>query len=269
MRFTTGLVTLTSDFGSADGYVGCMKGVILNIAPHAKIVDITHDLPPYDIRAAAWVLRTSHFYFPTDTLHLVVVDPGVGTSRRAILLLSELGIFIGPDNGVFSPVLSHGKKLAAYELTNKKLQLPETSSTFHGRDIFAPAAGHIVRGRNWADFGQELDITSLEKLPEPSLTSSATELKGEIVHIDRFGNLITNIPAGCLNAARAISVAGHSVGPLQSTYASAASGEPVALIGSHGFLEVGVRNGNAASFFSCETGKAVIVSLKKEALDAN
>ncbi|NBD35651.1 MAG: hypothetical protein GVY30_06595, partial [Chloroflexi bacterium] len=188
------LISLTTDFGIQDAYVGIMKGVMARIAPSAPLVDITHTVPPQDVRAAAYLLWTALPYFPEESVHLVVVDPGVGTQRRAIAARTAWGTLVGPDNGVFSYLWAATAPQQVVALQNTAYQRPQVSQTFHGRDIFAPAAAHLARGVPLAELGPA--VSDLVRLPAPRLTVSGTRLEGEVLHIDHFGNVITSV--GCL-----------------------------------------------------------------------
>jgi len=238
------VISLTTDFGLADGFVGIMKGVILGIAPHVRFVDLTHEIAPQDVRQAAYVLARATPYFPEATIHLVVVDPGVGSARHPLLVTTERAAYIGPDNGIFSHALAE-PRAQAWELDQPRFWLPRVSRTFHGRDIFAPAAAHLANGIPPEQLGREIVDPVRLALAAPR-RHSAGSLSGEIVTIDRFGNLISNIPAAWVaTGAWRCRIGGHNA-PLLSTYASASSGALVGLVGSDGVVEIAVRNGNAA-----------------------
>ncbi len=252
----SGIITLTTDFGTSDAYVGAMKGVILKINPGAAIVDITHEIEPQDTFQAACIIGTAYPYFPDGTVHVVVVDPGVGSNRKAIILRTPRAYFVAPDNGVLSYVIDD--MLEAINLTKPEFWLNPVSKTFHGRDIFAPVAAHLSRGVPVGDFGES--ISSLVKLPlsKPELLADGTII-GRVIHIDRFGNLITSIKSGDFPAANIrIEVKGHVIEGLSSSYVD--GGEILALIGSGGHLEICVRNGNAADFLKIEVGDVIKIS---------
>lgn len=274
-------IALTTDFGLADAFVGVMKGVILTINPRAVIVDLTHDLPPQEVAAAAFVLGVNHPYFPPDSIQVAVVDPGVGTARRAVLLVTPTARFIAPDNGLLSGILqdyldpppdSPGRvavppPLAAYEMTNPDYRRHPVSSTFHGRDVFAPAAAHLSLGRPPESFGPPL--SELVWLPMAAPIVRDDMVQGEVIYIDRFGNLITNIPAGQLPAAPlTVSLANRTIAGLSRTFhdpdiapASFPDQPPlIALIGSNGYLEIAVPDGNAAAVLGVGRGAMVLVS---------
>ena len=274
-------IALTTDFGLADAFVGVMKGVILNINPRAVIIDLTHDLPPQEVAVAAFVLGVNHPYFPPDTIQVAVVDPGVGTARRAVLLVTPTARFIAPDNGLLSGIIkdylaqppdSPGRvavppSLAAYELTNPAYRRHPVSSTFHGRDVFAPAAAHLSLGRPPESFGPLLDELVWQPLAAPIVRDGMVQ--GEVIYIDRFGNLITNIPAGQLPAASlTVSLADRTISGLSRTFhdpettpASFPESPPlIALIGSNGYLEIAVPDGSAAAALGVGRGAAVLVA---------
>ena len=256
------IVTVTTDFGSADGYAGVVKGVILSIAPAATIVDLSHDVGRWDIAAAAWILATSYRYFPADTVHLGVVDPAVGTARRKVIVKAGHGVFVGPDNGIFSQVLAREKEHSAFELSEKRFWLADPSSTFHGRDIFAPVAAYYLNGVEPAALGTEIDPATLVRLPESALIASGNTIEGRVVYVDHFGNLVTNIAGAQVRAGASFTLAGRQLGMLAHTYESAGSGSPVALLGSHGFVEIAVNRGKASELL--EAGVGTVVQLDWE-----
>jgi S-adenosyl-L-methionine hydrolase (adenosine-forming) len=238
------VISLTTDFGMADGFVGIMKGVILRIAPHVRFVDLTHDIAAQNVPQAVYVLARAAPYFPTGTIHLAVVDPGVGSARRPLLVTTERAVYIGPDNGIFTRVLTE-PGAQAWELDQPRSWLPQVSRTFHGRDIFAPVAAHLANGIPPDKLGHPIVDTVRLALIEPHRHSDGS-LSGEIVSIDRFGNLISNIPAAWVaSGGWRCRIAGRDA-PLLSTYAEAVTGALVGLIGSDGTVEIAVRNGNAA-----------------------
>lgn len=269
------IVTLTTDFGVEDGYVGTMKGVILGIAQEAALVDITHAIVPQDVRQAAYILWTCLPYFPQDSVHLVVVDPGVGTARRPIASQTAWGMLVGPDNGVFSYVWEVAPPEMTVVLAERRYQRQVVSSTFHGRDIFAPAAAHLARGVPLKDLGPVVDDPV--RLPTPHLDIGTDRIVGEILHVDRFGNAISNIgrliwegeilhldpafggqPARLLNARRFhVRVAGRDLGPVRHTYGEVAVGSPLALVGSEGMLELAVNQGHGADILNVHVGDTV------------
>ncbi len=250
-------ITLLTDFGWRDGYVAAMRGVIAAIQPDAFVEDVAHDISPGDIAAGAWTLARYWRLYPADTIHVVVVDPGVGGSRRGIGLEVEGRLFIGPDNGVFTLPLLDGSGFRAVELSNPELRRTPVSATFHGRDIFAPAAAHLARGVPLDAFGGPLDSPTRLELPRPR--RAGDEIVGEVVLSDRFGNLVTNIPEAWIPSHAHVAVREHTVGPVLQTYADVASGDVLALIGSTGHLEISVRDGSAAERLEVGRGVAVRV----------
>lgn len=236
------LITLLTDFGTADGYVGQMKGVLLTLAPDADIVDITHDIAPQDIDAARLALAHVWRRFPHGTVHLVVVDPGVGSSRDGLVVASDGRFLVGPDNGVLSPALL----VAGARVINLPLS-PTAAPTFHGRDVFAPAAAALARGDSLDGLGVEARQPVIRRTPEATRRADGG-IDGEVIAIDRFGNAITNLiaPRG-----GTVEIASRRL-PIQRTYTEVAVGAPVAVIGSTGFVEIAVRNGSAAGVLSLQ-----------------
>ncbi len=254
-------IVLMTDFGHRDSYVGVMKGVIAGIAPQAQVIDLTHAIRPQDIAHAAYTLRVAVPYFPPDTIFCCVVDPGVGSTRRAVAL--ELGGWrvVAPDNGIVTHLLERWPVRCAYTLTNPRYQLPLPSATFHGRDIFAPAAAHLAMGVSPDALGEPLLPATLCRLVLPATRKDATTVTGAVIHIDHFGNLVTGITAEDLEDRRdwRVRLAGTQWELLRihATFASVAAREPVAYIGSDGFLELAIRNGNAAARWNVEIGASV------------
>jgi S-adenosylmethionine hydrolase len=328
------IITMTTDFGQYDGYVGTMKGVIHTLLPDAKVVDISHDIAPHQINEGAFIVYRAYRYFPASAVHIAVVDPGVGSSRRPIVLVTRHGTFVGPDNGIFTYVLraeltaqheesteseSEGEQEAAanygpialsndpawaggmwgvapnwegdepagkrsrtqrfrsaggsndlpraYHLDNPNYWLRSISSTFHGRDIFAPVAAHLASGAQADRIGSAIPLQSLVKLPigAPRVHRSGQTVTvvGQIVHIDRFGNIITNLPERLLEPIfldkpqLTIEVGGHVIKGMSNAYNDVREGQPVALIGSERLLEIAVRNSNAAHRMKVRTGDPV------------
>lgn len=254
------IVTLTTDFGTEDGYVGAMKGVVLAQAPDAQLIDIAHDIPPQDIEAGAWCVGACWSYFPEGTIHVAVVDPGVGSDRQALLACVNGHYLVGPDNGLFThPLRSASDQDVRF--IRPDLHLPVScSATFHGRDIFAYVAGLLASGRQgWTECSVEADSCTLLAAPEPDYKKSV--VKGRIIHIDRYGNLITNIEGAKLpdGAQWTIGVGGAelSVRDIQATYSDVEEGRPVALIGSSGMLEVAVHGASAYRVFQVERGATI------------
>ena len=257
------MITLTSDFGLKDPYVAEMKGVILTINPKATLIDITHDVEKFNIRMAAFMLASAAPYFPQGTVHLAVVDPGVGSQRRAILIQTEKGFFVGPDNGILVLAAQNQGIEHIYQLTNPKFMLHKISSTFHGRDIFAPAAAHLDKGVQPTEFGTEIKDPTSPKFTKVKRANGS--LIGEVMHIDGFSNIITNINETDMvqNQAKIVKVELPDISlklTFGKTYAEAKPKEPIALIGSHGFLEIALNQGKAAEKFRAKAGDKIVVT---------
>lgn len=260
------LITLLTDFGLADEYVGLMKGVILSINPLAKIIDLTHQIDPQDIVQAAYTIKSSYKYFPKGTIHVLVVDPGVGTCRPVIALEKEGHIFLAPDNGLLSLLINGKKDNCIISVNNSKYFLKNISRTFHGRDIFAPIAAHITKGVKLHEMGYPIDKKKLvqTKIPVP-YTLFDGGIEGSIIFIDRFGNLITNIDAGFMdknikskkdNNIKVI-LGNKEIHGLSDNYKSVNIQSPLAIIGSKRCLEISVNCGNAKEYFKAEKGDKV------------
>jgi S-adenosylmethionine hydrolase len=242
------LITLLTDFGTADGYVGEMKGVLLARIPDATLVDITHEVPPQDVDAARLTLARVWRRFPRGTVHLVVVDPGVGTQRAALAVESDHWFLVGPDNGVLSPAL-----LIADSKAVELAVPPHASASFHGRDVFAPAAASLALGAELATLGSPVQHPRVRRTPEPQRLADGA-LRGEVISVDRFGNAITNLVglrAGTIEA-------GGLTLPLRRTYGEVQIGAPVAIVGSSGLIELAIRDGNAAEGLRLTRGSAVL-----------
>jgi S-adenosylmethionine hydrolase len=249
------IITLTTDFGLSDPFVGIMKGVILGIAPDAQLVDITHDVRNYDILEAAFVIETTYRYFPPETVHLVVVDPGVGSTRRSMAAVSNGHTFVAPDNGVLSLVLKPGAE--AYEITNKSLFLDSVSQTFHGRDIFAPVAANLARGTPIDSVGRR--ILNFVKKPLPKPRPQGDKLVGTVLRIDKFGNIITNLRREHLAGDFTVRVAGLEISRLCATFSDADPGEFFAVEGSTGYIELALNQGSAAQRLNVRRGAEIEV----------
>ena len=273
-RMDAPLLVFTTDFGTADPYAGIMRGVVLGINPRARLMDLTHQISPQNIAQASFVLGNSYRYFPPEAIHVVVVDPGVGTGRRPVLVSTPHGRFVGPDNGVLSQVLSGlmddapgapgttslPAEITAVHLTNSAFWRLPVSHTFHGRDIFAPVAAHLSLGVLPNEMGESID--SLAWLPMPKPTVVASGIEGEIVYQDWYGNLVSNIPQDLLAGASftRVHIKQRRVDGLCRTFGDAPPGqELIALIDSHGFLEVAVPNGSAASLLGVKAGERIVV----------
>ncbi len=252
-------ITLLTDFGTADGYVAALHGVIASRAPAVRVDDAGHDVPRGDTAAGAAALGRYWREYPEGTVHVVVVDPGVGSARAALVVASAGRIGVGPDNGVLTPMLDSPGFESVREARNADLFRHPVSATFHGRDIFAPVAAYLVQGGLLERVGPE--AASPVRLARVRPERTASGVQGVIERADRFGNLATNLPAGLVAGAVDVAVAGRSLGPLQATYADVAAGTPLALVGSDGFLEIAVRDGSAAAIPGFGPGAAVSVRL--------
>lgn len=266
------IITLTTDFGTSDAYVGIMKGVILSINPNVQIVDLTHAIPPQDIYEAAFSIYAARNYFPKGTIHIIVVDPGVGSDRQAIVSRTDNVFFVCPDNGVLSYLLQSvenegGQPIDSVAIQNSAYYLPEVSNTFHGRDIFAPVAAHLSLGVSLEDIGPPVQTLVQLPIQVPELTDGV--LTGQIVKIDRFGNAITNISETAIARLKSASTGGRStyeirVGSIRlhrfnRAYAESGVGKPLAIIGSSGLLEIAINGGNAKEGLGIKWGDPVVV----------
>jgi S-adenosylmethionine hydrolase len=265
---TVPIITLTTDFGYTDPFVGIMKGVILSINPLSMIVDINHGVSKYNIREAALNIGMSYRQFPPNTIHVVVTDPGVGSERRPILVITETHFFIGPDNGVFSVVFDEAERCHVFHITAEHYFMPDRSSTFHGRDIFAPVAAWLSKGIEPQNFGDE--ITDYVKFIVPTVSMPAkTAIEGEVIYLDHFGNAITNIRAKDLNTLREaapdrdlhVITKGREV-MLKEYYSHAEDKGLYAVMNSMGYLELFVYKGDASTDFNIKEGDKVTVMLR-------
>ena len=269
-------LVFTTDFGLADAYAGVMKGVALSINPGLRLIDLTHQIAPQNVAQGAFVLGSSYRYFPADAIHVAVVDPGVGTDRRPVLLLTPHGSFVAPDNGLLSRVLAEylpdppaapglaplPPAVSAFHLDNPDYWRHPVSATFHGRDIFAPVAAHRSLGVAPETLGRPIDELVWQPAPQPRADSET--VRGEIVYCDVYGNLISNIAAHLVENRRIgeIRIRGRVISRLSRTFLDpdAAPGQPAALIGSHGYLEIAVPNGNAAAILPAAPGEPLTVA---------
>lgn len=253
------MITLLTDFGHTDSYVGVMKGIIAGISPLCRVIDLTHGIEPQAILAARFNLLASYSYFPAETIHVVVVDPGVGTQRVAlaaeVALPAGVQIIIAPDNGILTG-FAINKVMA---LTNPDYWLDsQPSHTFHGRDIFAPVAAHLANGVALDELGDEVSVADLMRLDIEDAIATPTGYSGSIQYIDHFGNLITNIPSQSLRAQSwQVNVGKYYSLPYHTTYGQTAPGTALALIGSHGYVEIAINNGHAAKALAARVGDSV------------
>jgi len=260
------IITLLTDFGLEDGYVAAMKGVIAGIAPDADLVDVTHLIPPQDVASGRFRLLTVTPYFPPGTVHLAVVDPGVGTRRRAVAVRSSSGsLLVGPDNGLLLGALEADPAVAAVELSEPRFwRTPAPSATFHGRDVFAPVAAHLARGVALELLGPAVALDSLVSVELPPWRPVPGGAEGAVQAVDRFGNLISNVPGTVLSGVGAwtASIAGRTVTG-RGTYGDVPPGEALALVGSHGFVEIAVRQGSARNALEASIGMAVAIRCER------
>jgi S-adenosylmethionine hydrolase len=244
------LITLMTDYGEQDNYVAIIKATILGLNPKAIMVDISHLLPPYNVSAANYLMETSCGYFPPGTTHLAVVDSGVGTSRKAILIETGTHLFIGPNNGLFSFIDKAAIK-QIISLENKKYFLGEISATFHGRDIFAPVAGYLSLGIAPEEFGPR--IKSIYRIPSSNLRTRGNFIIGKVIYIDYFGNLVTSLKKEDLPKGRfLIYLNDKRIGSLKNTFGSVETGKPLCYINSFGYLEIAIREESAAEYFDID-----------------
>jgi S-adenosylmethionine hydrolase len=263
------IITLTTDFGTSDHLVGSIKGVILNINPAARIVDLNHSVVPYDILDGALSIANAYRFFPSRTIHVVIVDPGVGTERRPILVSGEKQFFVAPDNGVLSMIFER-ESCTVRHISAEHYFLNPVSPTFHGRDIFAPTAGWLSKAFQTEAFGES--VTDFVRFTMPKAKSNGTAVKGVILRVDAFGNLMTNltaedIPIGALGGgAIKLTVSGKQVVKFAQTFASGNPGEPIAVLGSAGYVEIAVNRGSAARTLGVNRGAEVMLDLAKDRL---
>ena len=257
------IVTLTTDFGTSDHFVGTMKGVILGISPQTQIVDITHEIQPFEVTEGAFVIAQAYRYFPRGTVHVVVIDPGVGSTRRPILAEMDGHYFVAPDNGVLSMVFSGGKPKVRH-ITSEKFFLKQVSRTFHGRDIFAPVAARLAKGIQPARFGKLIEDHLRLVLAKPA-PRSKREWTGAVLRVDRFGNLVTNLhiddfPQVKTHAFR-LKIGRESITRLALTFTECGPGELFAIVGSSAYLEIATNQGSAAKALGCGAGAPVELKL--------
>lgn len=244
------IITFISDFGDRDWFVAAVKGQILKANPKATVIDVTHTIAPHDVRSAAFVVRSTYRDFPPATVHLVVVDPGVGSTRKPIIVQSGNHIFVGPDNGVFSYVMTEKSRVFAIHVAG------EVSTTFHARDVFAPIAGLLSRGDEPQTLGSM--ISDYVRFSFPSVKTTDTDVQGEIIYIDHFGNLITNIPAA--TAITSVRVAEHNI-LVKGYYAEGHHGELVVVRGSTGFYEIAANMASAQTILRASTGMRIVAAV--------
>jgi len=252
------IIALLTDFGTKDYFVGAMKGAILNVNENVKVIDITHEIPPQDIRSAGFTLRACYKSFPKKTIFVAVVDPGVGSNRRAILVETGDYYFIAPDNGLLSFIFDEEKQSRVFELTEEKFFAENISRTFHGRDVFAPVAAHLSKGIQPDEFGGEIkDFISFRKANPRKI--SANKIEAEIIHTDHFGNLITNLTEKDLPENFALEINGKTISKLQGFFAESEKSEVFIISGSAGFLEIAAFRDSAEKLLNAKSGQKIIV----------
>ena len=264
-------ITLTTDFGVTDEYVGVMKGVIRSIAPDVPVIDITHAIGPQNIRHGAYIIHAAFAYFPENSLHMIIVDPGVGSDRRIVLARISGHLFLAPDNGILSLLLEKETYEAAYEVTCDHLFLSPLSNTFHGRDIFAPVAAHLTGSIAPHEVGTYLPQHKLTRLtlPQACVDLETRTITGAVIAADHFGNLMTNIHQDTFKSfqhilpksSMTVSIAGHTLHGIQESYAQSQEKELLALFGSRGYLEISMVNDNAADSLSAVPDEQVTVKI--------
>ena len=259
------IITLTTDYGTHDHLVGAMKGVMLKILPEIQIVDICHHVMPCDILDGALTIGMGYKYFPPKTIHVVVVDPGVGSARRPILVTGDQHYFVAPDNGVLSMVYDKEESFSVRHITSEHYFLRPMSNTFHGRDLFAPVAAWLAKNQQAMAFGEEITDPVRFTLPKPRAAEG--KVKGVVLKVDNFGNLITNIPPEMIPQAFIpdgrfrITVAGKDVPKVMQNYGDGGPGEPFGILGSAGLLEISVNRGSASRTLGAQRGAEVVVEL--------
>ena len=258
------IITLTTDYGTGDHLVGVLKGVILKINPDVTIIDITHEVTPFDLLDGALAIASSYAHFPPRTIHVVIVDPGVGTERRPLLVSGQNQYFIAPDNGVLSGVFEKEQNFLVRHLTSEHYFLKPVSKTFHGRDVFAPVAAWLSKHWQPGSMGEEISDFKRFSLPKPKEADSG--LKGVVLKVDSFGNLMTNFrpedlpPDASEKGEVKLQVGTHAVTRLVPTFASGNAGEAIAFVGSSGYLEIGVNKGNASKALGIGRGASVLLA---------
>jgi S-adenosyl-L-methionine hydrolase (adenosine-forming) len=267
------VITLLTDFGTSDEYIGVMKGVILSINPAVTIVDITHRIDPQDLVQAAYTINACYRYFPPGTIHVSVIDPGVGTGREIIALKMAGFCFLAPDNGILSLLLNNISVDEAISVNNPDYFLNSVSRTFHGRDIFAPVAGHLSRGVMLNQLGSPIDINTVKRLDLPRIKRlSDNVISGTIISVDHFGNLITNIDADTIYSICSgkpekipvVEMAGIDIEGLSDNYTTVPVQQPLMIIGSRNLLEISVNQGNAGRLFGKQKGDTIRMNVKEQ-----
>jgi len=259
-------IVLMTDFGYKDNYVGLIKGVILNIAPDTNILDLTHNIQAQNIKQAAFILNNSMEYFPKDSIFLSVIDPGVGSERKAIAVKTENFYFVAPDNGILTYALEKEKIIEIAELTNPKYHLRKISNTFHGRDIFAPVSAYLSKGIAISNFGYSLDYYDITKIGKPYfLMQDNSHYSGEVIYIDNFGNLITSLKASEIGLDISnlkdwtVEIGKHKIKGISETFSEVNENQLLAYIGSFGYIEIALRNGNASEYLGINNNSKIFI----------
>lgn len=270
MALVNGLITLLTDFGERDWFVASMKGVILSINPNVCLVDLSHQIAPYQITEAAYLLHSSYKNFPEGTVHVAVVDPGVGSNRRPLLMQTERYYFVGPDNGILTPIFKDERNVEIRQLENRQYQLASLGATFHGRDIFAPSAAWLTKGTSMAAFGRLVHDPIEIDWVQPSVKDGT--IRGQIIYVDRFGNLITNIRVTHLGAVQSkptqsrlqVRIGMHEIHGMMGNYSEGITGMPHAVINSNGMLEIFVKEARAADILGAGVGSLIEGTLGRD-----
>ena len=255
-------IALLTDFGTKDHFVGVLKAVIININPHAHTIDLCHEVSSFDILEGALLLERSYRYFPKKTIFLIVVDPGVGSARKAIILKTKDYIFVAPDNGILTLIAQENRQNHIFEITNPRYFLKTISSTFHGRDIFAPVVAHLSRGTALKNFGPRQKTLKTLNIPTPKIDKKTQQINGKIIYIDKFGNLVTNIRQNGLRGRKnlLIRIKDKAIHGLSHSYSNAPKGQLLAITNSMGYLEIALNHDSASHFLNAKKGGKVKLS---------
>ena len=252
------IVTITTDFGTADPFVGIMKGVIASRAPGAQVIDVTHGIPPHDVLVGALVLRHAAPFFAAGTIHVAVVDPGVGGERRPLCIEAEGALFVGPDNGLLSLAAPAPRVRRIVHLAEERFFLSPRSGTFHGRDVFAPVAAALATGTPPSDLGPT--VADMQRIELPAIVCEGERLRGQVIYVDHFGNLTTNLTQADLpDGSLVVAVGDVRLHGIAATYSAVAPGEPVAVVNSWGLLEIAIREGSARATLGVRLGDPVVI----------
>jgi S-adenosylmethionine hydrolase len=257
---TTPLITLLTDFGYQDPYVGVMKGVIARICPAGRVIDLSHGVRPQAVSEAAYLLLAGYRYFPRGTVHVAVVDPGVGSARRIIAVRTEEYVFLAPDNGLLGYVLCRRPPEEVVSVSRDRYFLRPVSRTFHGRDVFAPVAAHLARGVPLSELGESID--DFQEAPIPKPRELPIGLQGTVLYVDHFGNVVTNFPSSLEEEITSVVAGGQEIAGVSASYSEVPDGALLALFGSGGFLEISLRGGSAADVLGLKIGASVVAKIR-------